>query len=205
MKLYYSPASCAMSAHIALEEAGIAHHLEKVDLKTKVTETGLDYYRIHTQGSVPFLILPDGEGLSEAAVILQYIAEQNPATGLLPPAGSRARLRVQEWLNYIATELHKAHVPLFKAEYPDAAKALARAALTRAYDHVAAQLGTRPYLVGDQFTVADAYLFTVLNWHAFIDLDLALWPTLAAYHARIKARPAVQAVMQKEGLQTRAA
>lgn len=205
MKLYYSPASCAMSAHIALEEARLPHQLEKVDLKTKVTETGIDYFRIHAQGAVPFLILDDGEGLSEAAVILQYIADQNPTAGLLPPVGSRDRLRVQEWLNYIATEMHKAHVPLFKAEYPDATKQLARAAIARAYDHVCAQLGDRAYLVADQFSVADAYLFTVVNWHQMVNIDLAKWPVLVAYQARIAARPAVEAAMQKEGLQTRAA
>ena len=200
MKLFYSPGSCAMSPHIVLSEAGADYTLDRVDLATKTTEDGRPLKAINPQDAVPVLQLDGGETLTEGAAIVQYIADQMPQAGLLPPAGTLARARVQQWLNYIATEMHKAHVPLFKADYPRVTKDMAIANVKRAYDFVSAALADRPYLTGDAFTVADAYLFTIVNWHNFIGLDLAPWPVLVAYQARVAARPAVQKAMREEGL-----
>ncbi|MFO6445842.1 glutathione transferase GstA [Erythrobacter sp. NE805] len=200
MKLFYSPGSCAMSPHIVLSEAGATYTLERVDLATKTTESGQPLSAINPQDAVPVLLLGEGETLTEGAAIVQYVADRHPEAGLLPPAGTLARAKVQQWLNYIATEMHKAHVPLFKADYPQVSKDLAIASVKRAYDFVAAALADRPYLTGETFTVADAYLFTIVNWHNFIGLDLAPWPVLVAYQERIAARPAVRKAMAEEGL-----
>jgi len=200
MKLFYSPGSCAMSPHIVLSEAGAAYALDRVDLATKMTETGQPLREINPQDAVPVLLLDGGETLTEGAAIVQYIADQRPEAGLLPPVGTLARARVQQWLNYIATEMHKAHVPLFKTDYPQSSKDLAITNIKRSYDFVSAALADRPYLLGETFTVADAYLFTIVNWHNFIGLDLSPWPVLAAYQARVAARPAVQQAMREEGL-----
>lgn len=200
MKLFYSPASCAMSPHIVLSEAGIDYSLDRVDLTAKTTESGRPLAEINPQAAVPVLLLDDGETLTEGAAIVQYVADLRPDRGLLPPPGTLARARVQQWLNYIATELHKAHVPLFKATYPQSSKDLAIEAVKRSYDHVSAALADHPYLTGEAFTVADAYLFTIVNWHRFIGLDLSAWPTLVAYQARIADRPAVRRAMAEEGL-----
>jgi glutathione S-transferase len=200
MKLFYSPGSCAMSPHIVLSEAGVSYTLDRVDLARKTTETGRPLKDINPQDAVPVLLLDNGETLTEGAAIVQYVADQAPEAGLLPPAGTLARARVQQWLNYIATEMHKAHVPLFKADYPLWSKDNAIASVKRSYDFVSAALSDRPYLTGDAFTVADAYLFTIVNWHKFIGLDLAPWPTLVAYQSRVAARPAVRRAMTEEGL-----
>lgn len=200
MKLFYSPGSCAMSPHIVLSEAGGAYALERVDLATKTTETGRPLEEINPQDAVPVLLLDGGETLTEGAAIVQYIADQRPEAGLLPPAGTFARAKVQQWLNYIATEMHKAHVPFFKANYPQSSKDIAMANVKQAYDYVSKALSDRPYLLGETFTVADAYLFTIVNWHKFIGLDLSSWPVLVAYQARISARPAVRKAMREEGL-----
>ncbi len=205
MKLFYSPASCAMSPHIVLAEAGVPYTLERVDLATKTTETGRPLAEINPQDAVPVLLLDGGETLTEGAAIVQYVADLRPEAGLLPPAGTLARAQVQQWLNYIATEMHKAHVPLFKADYPQAAKDIARASIQRAYAFVAAALADRPFITGDGFTVADAYLFTILNWHKFVGLDLAPWPALVAYQDRIAARAGVQQALREEGLLASAA
>ncbi len=200
MKLFYSPGSCAMSPHIVLAETGLAYELDRVDLSTKTTESGQALKAINEQDAVPVLLLDNGETLTEGAAIVQYIADQYPAAGLLPAAGTLERARVQEWLNYIATEMHKAHVPLFKADYPAQSKEIALANVKKAYDFVSNKLGEKPYLTGESFTVADAYLFTIVNWHNFIGLDLAPWPVLVAFQARVAARPAVQKAMREEGL-----
>jgi glutathione S-transferase len=200
MKLYYSPGSCAMSPHIVLAETGLSYELDRVDLSTKTTEKGQPLKDINEQDAVPALLLDNGEVLTEGAAIVQYVADLNPEAGLLPAAGTLERARVQQWLNYIATEMHKAHVPMFKADYPAESKEIALANIKKAYDYVSAKLGDRQYLTGDAFTVADAYLFTILNWHNFIKLDLAPWPVLVAYQARVAARPAVQTAMREEGL-----
>lgn len=200
MKLFYSPGSCAMSPHIVLSEAGVDYQLSRVDLSTKTTEDGRPLKEINPQDAVPVLLLDGGETLTEGAAIVQYIADQRPQAALLPAAGTLARARVQQWLNYIATEMHKAHVPLFKSDYPQSSKDLAIANIKRAYDFVSAALADRYYLAGDEFSVADAYLFTIVNWHNFIGLDLTPWPVLVAYQQRIAARPAVQKAMREEGL-----
>lgn len=200
MKLFYSPGSCAMSPHIVLSEAGIDYALDRVDLASKTTETGRPLTEINPQDAVPVLVLDTGETLTEGAAIVQYIADQAPDAGLLPPVGTLARARVQQWLNYIATEMHKAYVPLFKADYPQSSKDIALSNVKKAFDFVSLALADRPHLLGDDFTVADAYLFTVINWHNFIALDLAPWPVLQAYQARIAARPAVRKAMREEGL-----
>jgi glutathione S-transferase len=200
MKLFYSPGSCAMSPHIVLSEAGVDYRLERVDLATKTTETGRPLTEINPQDAVPVLVLDDGETLTEGAAIVQYIADLRPEAGLLPPAGTLARAKVQQWLNYIATEMHKAHVPLFKADYPQVSKDIALANIKRTYDFVSEALAGQRYLTGDTFTVADAYLFTIVNWHNFIGLDLAPWPVLVEFQARVAGRPAVQKAMHEEGL-----
>jgi glutathione S-transferase len=200
MKLFYSPASCALSPHIVLSEAGVDYELERVDLSTKTTETGRPLKEINPQDAVPVLLLAGGETLTEGAAIVQYVADQRPEAGLLPPAGTLARARVQQWLNYIATEMHKAHVPLFKADYPQASKDIALTSIKRSYEFVSAQLARHPYIAGKGFSVADAYLFTVVNWHKVVGLDLAAWPVLANYQARIGARPAVRNALREEGL-----
>jgi glutathione S-transferase len=200
MKLYYSPGSCAMSPHIVLSEAGVAYELDRVDLSTKITQSGLPLKDINEQDAVPVLVLDNGETLTEGAAIVQFIADQNPASALAPAAGTLERARVQEWLNYIATEMHKAHVPLFKVDYPQESKDIALASIKKAYDFVSKKLGSQPFLTGDDFTVADAYMFTIINWHNFTKVDLAPWPLLAAYQTRVAARPAVRAAMREEGL-----
>lgn len=200
MKLYYSPASCAMSVHIVLEEAGFSYDLERVDLQTKLTETGKNFNNINEQGAVPLLVLDNGEILTEGAAIVQYIADQKPASGLTPATGTLERARVYEWLNYLASEMHKAYIPLFKPEYSEAMKEAALVKVKKCYDHVSKKLGSKQYALGDKFTVVDAYLFTIINWHNFINLDLSPWPVLVAFQKRVSARPAVQAAMRKEGL-----
>lgn len=200
MKLYYSPGSCAMSPHIVLAEAGVSYELDRVDLSTKTTQDGGQLKDVHEQDAVPVLLLDDGDTLTEGAAIVQFIADRNPASGLAPAAGTIERARVQEWLNYIATEMHKAHVPLFKADYAQEAKQIALTNVKKAYDYVSRKLGDKAYLTGDTFTVADAYLFTIINWHNFINVDLSPWPVLADYQARVAARPAVQAALREEGL-----
>lgn len=200
MKLYYAPGSCAMSPHIVIAEAGLPYKLDRVDLSTKMTEAGNPLADINEHNAVPALLLDSGEVLTEGVAIVQYVADQNPEARLLPPAGTLERARVQQWLNYIATEMHKAHVPMFKADYPAASKDIALVKIKKAYDYVSSKLGELPYLTGETFTVADAYLFTIINWHNFIKLDLSPWPVLVAYQARVAARPAVQNAMREEGL-----
>lgn len=200
MKLYYDPASCAMAAHIALVEAGLPHELERVDLERQLTASGADFRALNPKGHVPVLRMADGGLLTECAVILQYIADQVPHSGLAPPAGTLPRYRLQEWLNFIASDLHRGFTPLFGNHMPDAVNARARAQLARRFDYLTAALADRDWLLGDTFTIADAYLFTILNWVDFVALDLAPWPVLTAYARRAAARPAVRAAMAAEGL-----
>lgn len=199
IKLYFSPGACSLAPHILLEETGLQYTTEKVDLKShKVGER--DYYAVNKKGSVPVLEFSDGERLTEAAVINQYIADQKPESRLIPAAGNFERYRIQEWLNFVATELHKGFGPLFNPSMPPEAKSLAKANLAKKFDLVAERLNGRSYLMGDQFTAADAYLFVPLTWAAKFEIDLAKWPALAAFRDRVKARPAVQTVMKSEGL-----
>ena len=200
MKLYYSPGACSLSPHIVLREAGFDITLEKVNLRTKEMESGGDFLAINPKGYVPALELDGGEILTEGPAIIQYVADLAPEKKLVPPAGTLARARVQEWLNFIGTELHKSFSPLFNPATSDDAKAAARALIDRRLAFAASVLDAQPYLTGDSFTVADAYLFTVLSWTGFVKVDITPWPSLGAYFERIKARPAVQAAMAAEGL-----
>ena len=201
MKLYYTPGVCSLSPHIVLCEAGYDYTLEKVDLKTKKTETGQNFNDINTKSAVPFLELDNGETLTEGVAIVQYLADTKPETNLAPANGTFERVRLQEWLNYISTEVHKTHFPLFyKEQTGDQAAGVFLEKLKKAYSYVSAQLDGKQYLMGDQFTVADAYMFTVINWSTFLDIDLSPWPVLVEYQSRVSARPGVQKALIAEGL-----
>jgi len=199
MKLYYSPGASSLSPHIVLCEAGLAHELVKVDLKTKRTEFGDDFATINPKGYVPALELDDGTVLSEGAVIVQYLADLAPASGLAPAVGTIERVRLQEWLNFIATEVHKGFSPLFRG-VPEEWQAVIRKGLEVRFSRLATALEGHPYLMGEAFSIADAYLFTVLNWAKWVKLDLSPWPALDAYVARIATRPGVQKALKTEGL-----
>ncbi len=198
MKLYFAPGACSLSPHIALVESGLPFDIEKVDLQAKTTKSGKDYRAINPKGSVPALQLDNGEILTEGPAIVQYIADQKPETKLAPPAGTLERYRLQEWLNFISSELHKAFSPLFKTDTPEATKTSSIAAIRAKLDHVAEALGNRPYLLGDAFSVADGYLFTILGWSKVGGIDLGDWAAIKAYYDRVAARPAVQAARAAE-------
>lgn len=200
MKLFLKPGACSLSPHIVLEEAGLAHQTEVVDLKTKQLASGGDYLAINPKGYVPALLLDSGELLTEGPAIVQYLADLVPAKNLAPANGTLARYKLQGWLTFIGTELHKSFSPFFNPAAPDAWKDVAKANLERRLGYTNQQLADQPFLMGADFSVADAYLFTVLNWAKAIKLDLAAWPNLQAFHARVAARPAVQAAMKAEGL-----
>jgi len=200
MKLYYSPGACSLSPHIVLREAGLSFDLVKKDLHSQTLEDGSDYRTINPKGYVPALVLDDGQVLTEGPAIVQYLADQVPGKKLAPPAGTLERVRLQEWLNYITSELHKTFSPLFNKQASEDWKAAARELLDRRIDFVAKALEGRSYLMGDTFTVADCYLFTVLNWAGWVKIDLSRWPSVTEYLKRVAARPAVQAALQAEGL-----
>ena len=199
-KLYYSPGACSLSPHIVLREAGLPFDLVLASTKTHKLADGTDYYTINPKGYVPLLELGDGQRLSEGPVIVQYIADQAPASKLAPPAGTMERYRVMEWLNFITSELHKGFSPLFNPAMPEEAKVLSRARLTDRLSWVDTQLEGKSYLMGDGFTVPDAYLFTVAGWGKYVGVDIAPMKNLSAYMARVAARPAVQAALKAEGL-----
>jgi glutathione S-transferase len=200
MKLYYSPGACSLSPHIALAEAGLAYTLERVDLKTKKTETGVDFFTINPIGFVPVLQLDDGQLLTEGPAIVQYIADLAPDRKLAPPAGTLERARLQEALNYISTELHKSFSPLFNPVAPEEWKTFTRDLIGRRLDVVEKKLAGRDYLLGE-FSVADGYLFTFLGWGRLVSLDVrAGRPLLADYIKRVAARPGVQQALKEEGL-----
>jgi glutathione S-transferase len=192
MKLYFAPGSCSMSPHIVLRETGLAFDLVQVDLAAQKTRTGQDFARINPKGYVPALELDDGSVLTEGSVIVQYLADRKPESGLIPKAGTMERVRLQEWLNYISTELHKSFGPFFDDAAPEAYRAAVRGYLEKKLDWVQGQLEGRTFLTGKSFSVADAYLFTVLGWLPAAQLDLARWPVLAAYRGRIGERPKVK-------------
>jgi glutathione S-transferase len=200
MKLFYTPGACSLSPHIVLGELGLPHELVKVDLSTQLTEDGHDFSTINPKGYIPALLLDDGELITEGPAIVQYLADLKPEAGLLPAAGTLARIRVQEWLTFIGTELHKNFTPLFKPGASADWKAAASSSIERNFTYLEAILAERDYLTGDNFCVADAYLFTVINWTFFLKMSLAQWPALVDYHYRIATRPAVQMVMRAEGL-----
>lgn len=198
MKLYFSPGACALHPQIALREAGLAFDLVRVDLRAHKVADGSDYYAINPKGYVPVLELDDGARLTEGAVIDQYVADRNPSAKLLPPPGTMDRIRVQEWLHFIGTEVHKQFSPLFNPQLADADREAQKKKIASRFDYAVKQLGDRPYLTGETFTVADAYLFNMLRWTAHTGIDLARWPALQAYFARIEERPSVKAAIEAE-------
>lgn len=200
MKLYYSPGACSLAPHIVLREAGFNFDLDRVAFPAKTTQDGQDFVAINQKGAVPTLWLDDGEVITEAAVILQYLADKTPAKGLIPPPGTKERYRVQEWLNYIATELHKGFGPLWKPDTPKEYKAIVKTNLAKQFDYLDKKFAGKTYLAGDSFTVADAYLFTILNWASFHQIDLKPYRNISAFMARVAARPRVQEALQAEGL-----
>lgn len=202
MKLYYSPGVCSQSVHIALNEAGIEHLIEKVDLANRTTESGADYGRVNPLGYVPALELDDGEVLLEAPAILQYVADLKPETGLAPANGTRERVRLQAELNYTASELHKSFGPFFAPVKPEGAlKEQALVKLAKRFDALEAKLSDdRDYIMGRNFTVADTYTFVVASWAGLIGFDLSGYPHVRAYIERVRARPKVQETLRREGL-----
>ncbi len=202
MKLYYSPGACSLSPHIALREAGLPVELQKVDLNTKKMEGGGDFTSVNIKGSVPVLVLNDGQMLTEGPAIVQYIADQKPDSGLAPKAGTLERYRLMEWLNFITSELHKTFSPLFNPNAVAEWKQAARDRIANNLNIIEKHLQGKDYLMGKQFTVADGYLFTVVNWSNFVSFDLGKWPTVKAYVARVAARPKVQEALKAEGLVT---
>lgn len=205
MKLYYSPGACSLSPHIVYLEAGLQVTPIKASTKTHQLDDGTDYYTINPKGYVPVLELDNGERLSEGPAIIQYLADQNANSGLAPAAGTMARYRLQEWLNFTTSELHKQFSPLFAPNTPAEYKEIQKEKLGKRFDWVSGELKGKDYLMGAQFTVADAYLFTVLRWTEYVGIDLARWPVLAAYVARVAARPKVQEALAAEGLLKKAA
>jgi glutathione S-transferase len=202
MKLYYVPQACSISPHIALREAGFKFELDKVDPRTKKTAMGEDYMVVNPKGYVPALRLDDGTVLTEGQVIVQYLADQKPETGLAPPPGTIARVRMQEWLNFIATELHKGLSPLFSDKAGDEYKQQVKDKLHTRLDFMNRSLEGKPYLMGDKFTVADGYAFYVLRgWQARLQSDLSAWTFLSQYYDRLGARPSVQESLKAEGLE----
>jgi glutathione S-transferase len=200
MKLYYSPGACSLSPHIALLEAGLPYDLVKVDLKAKKLENGDDFLKVNPKGQVPALGLDNGELVTEGPVIVQIIADKAAAKNLAPARDSAERYKLQEWLNYITTELHKNIGPLFSPVLADGAKAFFKDRAMGKFKYLDGQLSGNDYLMGKQFTVADGYLFTMLSWADRMKFDLSGLPTLMAYKARVGARPKVQEALIKEGL-----
>lgn len=200
MKLYYSPGACSLSPHIALHEAGLAFEAVPAPTKTHQLPDGTDYYIINPLGYVPLLELDNGERLREGPAIVQYIADLVPQKNLAPANGTLARYRLQEWLTFIGMELHRGFGPLFNPATPDEFKAMTKTKLSQRLAWVDSQLADRPYLMGDAFSVADGYLFTVTNWAPRVGVDITGLANLSAYRERVAARPAVQAAMKAEGL-----
>jgi glutathione S-transferase len=200
MKLYYSPGACSLSPHIVAHELGLPLTLVKVDTKAKRTETGGDFWQINPKGYVPALELDSGEVLTEGPAIVQYLADQKGNTTLAPANGTLARARLQEMLNYITSEIHKSYSPLFSDATPEATQTERKTYLHKRYDFIEKILAKQPWLLGEHFTVADAYLFTVTRWADFVKLDLSAFPNLLAFQKRVAARPAADAVLRAEGL-----
>lgn len=198
MKLYYVPGVCSLAPHVALREAGLPFTLDRVDRKTKHTQSGQDFNAINPKGYVPLLETDGGERLSEVAVILQYIADQKPEAGLAPPAGTMARYRLQEMLNFLATEVHKGYAPLFNKDLPAEFRAAPLVRLQLRLASLDQTLTAQPFLMGQQLTVADCYLYTVLRWSPRVDVDLSSYTGLTSFMARLEARPSVVAALVAE-------
>ena len=198
MKLFYFPGACSLSPHIVLREVGAKFDLVKVDLATKKTDAGQDFLQINPRGYVPALQLDDGSVLVEGPAIVQYLADRNPAAGLAPAPTDGKRYELQGWLTFIGTEVHKQFIPLFNPNSAEVQKTASVQALKGRFAYLEKELGSRPYLMGDTYTIADAYLFVVLSWGAYVNVELN--PVLQAYQGRIASRPAVQAALKAEGL-----
>jgi glutathione S-transferase len=200
MKLYYATGDCSLSPHIVLLEAGLPYTLERIDFATKKTPAGIDYFTINSKGTVPALQLDDGRLLTEGPAIVQYLADQKPDSGLAPRAGTFERYQLMEILNYITSEVHKAFSPLFNPKISADWRASAQANLEKKFDWLSGFLKDKTFLMGNAFTVADAYLFTVLTWTKPLKIDLERWPVLKAYQSRIAPRPSVQRALKESGL-----
>ena len=200
MKLYYSPGACSLSPHIVLRETGLPFDLVMASTKTHKLADGTDYYTINPKGYVPLLELDDGQRLTEGPAIVQYLADKAPASGLAPAAGTMARYRLMEWLNFVSTELHKSYSPLFNPAMPEEGKAVYRERLKGRYKYVNEQLEGKQFLTGDTFSVADAYLFTVTSWAKHVGVDVTGLANVQGFMARVAARPSVQAALKAEGL-----
>jgi glutathione S-transferase len=200
MKLYYAPAACSQAPHIVAREAGLEIELAKVNFPDKVTDDGEKLTDVNPKGAVPALRLDDGEMLTENAVILQYLADRAPGSELALPTSGIERYRLLEWLNFIATELHKGFGPLWNPATPDSFKQATRDALGKKFDYLQEKIGDGPYILGTRFSILDAYAFAVLNWSKMHSIDIARWPGLSRYLARIAERPAVQETLRAEGL-----
>jgi glutathione S-transferase len=200
MKLYYAPGACSLSPHIVSRELGLPIELKKVNTKDKTVEGGGDYWKVNGRGYVPALELDNGQVLTEGPAIVQYLADQKPEAGLAPKAGSFERYRLQEWLNFLTSEIHKQFSPLFKPNTPDEYKKIAKENIATRFDWLDKQLAGKDYLLGRSFSVADAYLFVLLGWTKPTQIDLSRWPNLAAFHARVGARPKVKEALRAEGL-----
>ena len=200
MKLYFAPGACSLSPHIVLCEAGYKFDLEQVDNKEKKTKSGMDLWGINGKGQVPVLELDNGERITEGPAIVQYLADRKPTCGLAPANGSMERVRVQEWLNFTTSELHKTYGLFFRPTTPADFKVISKEYLSKRLDWLDKQLAGKQYATGDKFTVADAYLFTVLRWSPYVNVDLGKWPNIKAYVDRVAARPKVQEAMRAEGL-----
>lgn len=201
MKLYYAPHTCSLSPHIVLRELALPFSLIKVDNKTKQTADGRDFRTVNPKGYVAALELNDGQVLTEGPAIVQYLADLKPESGLAPRPGTLQRVRLQEWLNFVASEIHAGSAPLFNAALSDEAKAFIRDKLFKRFDFLHDTLAGQDYLTGASFSVADAYLYTVLRWCEFFSIDLGRWPALPPYVKRVGGRPAVQAALHAEAAQ----
>ena len=200
MKLYFAPGACSLSPHIVLREAGLKFELEQVDLRTKKTKSGADFLKVNPKGQVPVLVTDDGKMLTEGPAVVQYIADQKPEAKLAPPCGSFDRSRLQEWLNFITSELHKSFSPLFAPNTPEEYKTIIKENLAKRFAVLDAHFAENQYLMGSQFSVADAYAFVVVGWAKPMKIDIAKRKNLTAYLDRIAARPKVQEAMKAEGL-----
>ena len=205
MQLYYAPGACSLASHITLREAGLPFDLKRADVKTKKLDDGSDYFAVNSKGAVPALRLDDGQVLTEGPAILQYLADQKPESQLAPKGGTLERYRLQEWLNFITSEIHKTFSPLFNPVADAKVKEYSVQNLEKKFDWLNKQLAGKQYLTGNTFTIADAYLFVVVNWSNFVGIDLGRWPALKEFHARVAARPKVEEAMSAEGLLKKAA
>jgi glutathione S-transferase len=200
MKLYFAPGACSLSPHIVARELGLPIQLQKVNTKDKSMEGGGDFWKVNPRGYVPVLELDDGDRLTEGPAIVQYLADQKPEAGLAPKNGTKERYHLQEWLNFLTSEVHKQFSPLFKPNTPEEYKKISKENLANRFNWLDQQLAGKDYLTGKQFTVADAYAFVLLGWTKPTQIDLSQWPNLQAFHKRVAARPKVKEAMQAEGL-----